>query len=83
MPRFIFDYRDGQGRLERDDEGVEFPSLHAAYDDAVQAAVDMQTDACCEGQCATDNAFEIRDESGRLMVILPFGEALSRKGVTH
>jgi hypothetical protein len=36
MPRFFFDYRDGQGRLDRDDEGVEFPSLKAAYEDATR-----------------------------------------------
>ena len=62
MPRFFFDYRDGQGRLDRDDEGVEFPSLVAAYEDATQAAVDMSMDACCSGHCATQDAFEIRDE---------------------
>ena len=36
---------------------IEFPSLEAAYDDATQAAVDIQTDACCEGERATDDAF--------------------------
>ena len=79
MPRFFFDYRNGQGHLQRDDEGIEFPSLQAACDDAIQAAIDMQTDACCEGECPTDDAFEIRDESGQLVVMLPFREALSRK----
>jgi hypothetical protein len=47
VPRF-FHYRDGQGRLDRDDEGVD--SLKAAYEDATQAAVDMSMDACCLGQ---------------------------------
>jgi hypothetical protein len=78
MPRFFFDYRDGQGRLERDDEGVEFPSLVAAYGDATQAAVDMSMDACCAGHCATQDAFEIRDESGQVLAVLPFAEAQSR-----
>jgi hypothetical protein len=67
-----------RGRLDRDDEGVEFPSLKAAYEDATQAAVDMSMDACCSGQCATQDAFEIRDESGRVLAVLPFAEALSR-----
>jgi hypothetical protein len=78
MPRFFFDYRDGQGRLDRDDEGVEFPSLVAAYEDATQAAVDMSMDACCSGQRATQDAFEIRDEPGRVLAVLPFAEAQSR-----
>jgi Domain of unknown function (DUF6894) len=80
MPRFFFDHRHGPDVLERDEEGIEFPSLEAAYEDATQAAVDIQTDACCEGGCATDDAFEIRDETGRMLLILPFTEALSRKG---
>jgi hypothetical protein len=79
MPRFFFDYRDGRGCLERDDDGVESPSLQVAYEDAAQAAVDMHTDACCEGQCATEDAFEIRDESGRLVVVLPFNDAFRRQ----
>jgi hypothetical protein len=79
MPPFFFDYRDGQGRLDRDDEGAEFPSLKAAYEDATQAAaVDMSLDACCSGQCATQDAFEIRDESGRVLAVSPFAEAQSR-----
>ncbi|MBV9235075.1 MAG: hypothetical protein JOZ94_04520 [Xanthobacteraceae bacterium] len=79
MPRFFFDYRDGQGGLERDSDGIEFPSLEAAYADAAKAAIDMHTDACCEGQRATEEAFEIHDEAGRLLVVVPFGEALLRR----
>ena len=79
MPRFFFDYRDGHGHLERDDEGLEFQSLEAAYLDATRAAIEMQVDACCEGQCATEDSLEIRDDSGNVLVILPFDEALSRK----
>jgi hypothetical protein len=38
----------------------------------------MSMDACCSGQCATQDTFEIRDESGRVLAVLPFAEALSR-----
>ena len=79
MPRFFFDYRDGRGGLERDDDGVEFPSLEAAYKDATQAARDMHAEAQCEGQNAIDHAFEIRDKSGRMLLVLPFAEALSKQ----
>ena len=50
MPRFFFDNRDGQGQLDRDTEGIEFPNLQAAYKDTLRAAEEMQADACCEGQ---------------------------------
>ena len=36
MPRFFFDYRNSDGQLERDGEGIEFPSLDAAYADALK-----------------------------------------------
>ena len=58
MPRFFFDYRDEQGRLDRDDDGLAFPSWDAAYQDALRAVAEMREDACCEGQnCRA----EIRD----------------------
>ena len=80
MPRFFFDYRGDDGRLERDEEGIEFASLEAAYKDAHQAARDMHADACREGKSLADHSFEIRDEAGLTLLVLQFGEALSRKG---
>ena len=79
MPLFFFDYRNGGGQLERDEDGIGFPSLEAAYQDALQAAKEMHADACCEGRNATVDCFEIRDESGRMLLVLPFSEALARK----
>ncbi len=79
MPRFFFDYRDDRGHLERDDDGITFPSLEAAYRDALQAAKEMQADACCEGPNSAAQSFEIRDESGRMLLVLPFAQALAQK----
>ena len=78
MPLFFFGYRDDRGNLERHDEGIAFPSLDAAYQDAAQAALDIRADACSEGQNVANHAFEIRDESGRKVRVLPSAEALSR-----
>jgi hypothetical protein len=80
MPRFFFDYRGDDGRLQRDAEGIEFASLEAAYKDAIHAARDMHADACGEGKSLADHSFEIRDEFGQTLLVLPFSEALSRKG---
>jgi hypothetical protein len=79
MPRSFFDYRNSDGQLERDGEGIEFPSLDAAYDDALKAAVDMHADSRRDGTDVTAHSFEIRDDSGRVLIVLPFAEALSRK----
>jgi hypothetical protein len=80
MPRFFFDYRGDNGRLQRDAEGIEFASLEAAYKDAIHAARDMHADACGGGKSLADHSFEIRDEFGQTLLVLPFSEALSRKG---
>jgi uncharacterized protein DUF6894 len=79
VPRFFFDYRGDHGRLERDDEGIEFASLEAAYKDVCHAARDMHADACREGKSLVDHSFEIRDEDSRTVTVLPFTEALARK----
>jgi hypothetical protein len=79
VPRYFFDYRGDHGCLERDEEGIEFASLEAAYKDAHHAAIDMHADACREGKSFADHSFEIRDESDLTLLVLPFSEALSRK----
>jgi hypothetical protein len=79
MPRFFFDYRGDHGRLERDEEGVEFASLELAHKDASHAARDMHADARRGGDSLADHSFEIRDESGATLLVLPFSEALSGK----
>jgi Domain of unknown function (DUF6894) len=79
MPLFFFDYRGNHGCLERDEEGIEFASLEAAYKDAHHAAIDMHADACRQGKSLADHSFEIRDESGLTLLVLPFNEALSGK----
>ena len=79
MPRFFFDYRDGDGHLQRDDEGIEFPTLGAAHKDALKAAVDMHADACRDGAGLASHSFEIRDVSGQVLLVLPFMEAILRR----
>jgi hypothetical protein len=79
MPQFFFDYRDDQGHVERDEDGIAFPSLETAYDDAQQAVAEMKADGCCGGQDIVGHAFEIRDESGRMLLVVPFAEALARR----
>jgi hypothetical protein len=79
MPQFFFDHRDDQGHLERDDDGIAFPNLEAACQDALQAAAEMKADACCDGQNVAGHSFEIRDESGRMLLVLPFTEAPARR----
>jgi hypothetical protein len=38
----------------KDQEGIDFPNLEAECHDPIQ----VQMDACCEGECATTDALE-------------------------
>jgi uncharacterized protein DUF6894 len=78
MPRFFFDYRDGNGLVERDEDGIGVPSIETAYKVALQAAVEMYEEAREKGWNATDHSFEVRDETGRILLVIPLAEALPR-----
>jgi hypothetical protein len=76
MGRFFFDLRNGSV-LERDELGLELPDVEAAYLEAHRAAIDIWSEACREGRKPDYRCFEIRDSEGRVVVELPFTEALS------
>ena len=60
MPRYYFDSRDGDSFIE-DDEGVEFPDLETARDQATAALADMARDVL-PGSLRRELAIEVRDE---------------------
>ncbi len=77
MGRFYFDLGTSGG-LHLDDHGVEFESTEAAYLAACAAASDIATEV--DRQRRDDPAawwFEIRDARRRLVMDLPFQEALT------
>jgi hypothetical protein len=48
MPRFYFDVREGQSFIS-DDEGLEFPSLEMAEQEAIEAAAGIGKDRLPRG----------------------------------
>jgi hypothetical protein len=76
MPRFFFHLRHDNGELERDDDGVDLPNFETAYLEAHRAAVDMWAEARRCGRQLTHNRFEIRDVGDRIVLELPFEEAV-------
>lgn len=70
MPRFYFHVRAGQV-LEHDAIGVEFASLNDAKSDAEVAAREMLVDKALAGQSAFNEQFEIADETGTVVAIVP------------
>src|ERR1700751_2845908 len=75
MPRFFFHFTS-QGDVSRDEVGTEFPSLEAAYLDSCQSALEMSIDKLRVRDDPTNDSVEIADESGRLLMTIPFSEVI-------
>ena len=62
----------------RDPEGGEYPCLEAAWRDAVVSAKHIISEALRSGsalRCALKWTFEITDDDGHQVAVLPFAEA--------
>jgi hypothetical protein len=77
MPRFFFDLRDQHGVLEEDDVSIDLPDFETAYLEAHGTAIDMWAEACRDGCNPSHARFEVRDVLGRVVLDLPFTEALN------
>jgi hypothetical protein len=77
MPRFHMHIRHADKLLE-DWEGEEFPSLVEARTEAVMAARELMAAEVASGKKPTPkcSSFEIVDESGRIVLVVPFEEAI-------
>ena len=63
MRRYYFDTQNGDG-LTVDEEGVEFPDLHAAKQEAALALADMMLDISLN---PAKISVEVRDDAGIVM----------------
>lgn len=77
MPWFFFHLRSPKG-LERDDLGLEFPSLEAAYLEAFRTVPGMSAELAFQKLDPTPYTFEITETGGRLLMEVPFTEVLDR-----
>jgi hypothetical protein len=66
MPRFYFDVADGS-ESDRDDDGLEFPTLDAARKAALETLGDIARDELPDGD-RRDFSISIRDESGQALL---------------
>ena len=75
MPRFYFDYRQGEEPV-RDMQGIELASTEAAYLEVCEAVQEMWSDLlkkrCDPRRCR----FEVRDTNRELLFIFPFQEVI-------
>jgi hypothetical protein len=76
MPRFHMNIRRGDVLLE-DWEGQEFPSLSDARTEAVLSARELMAARIAAGKMPDGHTkFEIADESGKTVLVMPFGVAI-------
>jgi hypothetical protein len=75
MPRYFFDFRQGQDRCA-DAQGTDFPNVEQAYLEAVKAAQDMWSELLRQRQDPRHCVFEVRNGRHELLFVLPFQEVM-------
>jgi hypothetical protein len=75
MPRFFFHFTSPD-QAGRDDVGIVFPSLEAAYLDAYKAVAEISFEKFRAHDDPTNDGVEIADEDGRTLMHIPFSEIL-------
>lgn len=79
MARFFFHLRTERG-LESDTDGVEFPSLDRACEEALRAMPDLAADFLRAGRNPMDFTFQITGADGALLCELSFQALLPPNG---
>ena len=75
MPRFFFNVREGD-KLIDDVEGSVHFSIVEATAEAVLSARELMANSILAGRKPSNSRFEIGDESGQIVLIMPFAEAI-------
>ncbi len=78
MPRFFFDTID-QGRLSRDDFGVELPDLDAVRRESVTGAREILAERIRHGEVLNGEEFWVRDEAGAVVLKFPLRSVVRGK----
>ncbi|WP_262048145.1 DUF6894 family protein [Bradyrhizobium sp. Bra78] len=68
MQRYYFDFIEGHNRA-RDDDGVEFQSLHEAHDEAMTTLAQAVKDAAMQGKPPRSLSIEVRDRTGLVLAV--------------
>ncbi|MGO4118754.1 DUF6894 family protein [Rhizobium ruizarguesonis] len=79
MPRFYFNILSEAGSLD-DWEGTELANLDAARIEAVRDARALMSNAVLLGYDIASRSIEIRNETGDILLVLPFSETVKRLG---
>jgi hypothetical protein len=77
MTRYFFNIRLADGVL-KDTEGQELRSLEEARAEAIETAKELMAESILLGEKIDHRAFEISDESGETLDVIPFSVAVDR-----
>lgn len=75
MAKYYFHIRNGEEFVE-DVEGIFMMDIAAVQEEAVKAAREMVADLVIRGQQIDEKRFEVEDEKGDIVLILPFRLAI-------
>ena len=78
MARFYLNMSNGIGFV-RDEEGQELPDLDAAREAAIAGIRSILSDEAKQGLLDLRGTVEITDESGQVLMVVPFKEAVELK----
>jgi hypothetical protein len=73
--RYYFHVRQGD-LLQSDDEGRDLPAAEPLLDEAIEAARDLLAEGDLQGLDRREWVFEIADETGATVLVLPFADAI-------
>jgi hypothetical protein len=79
MKRFFFNIVTAAGKI-LDPEGTELGNLDIARTEAIKDARMLMSDALMEGKDISSRSMEITDETGEVLLMLPFVSAFNRAG---
>lgn len=80
MGRYFFHLHEC-GTLISDEEGMDFTDLDGARENAIAAARDVMSAEVKAGKLCLGCRIEVKDQSGAILLILPFREALMLRGL--
>jgi hypothetical protein len=80
MARYFFDLHEC-GTTSTDDEGCERESLAEVRDEALRAAREVMCAEVFEGSLCLSCRIDVRDDTGTVVLTLPFKEALTVTGI--
>lgn len=82
MARFFFDLHEC-GNISKDDEGVERVGLEEIRDAAYRSAREVMCAELVEGRLCLACHIEVRDETGAVVLTVPFREAVTITGLAR